>query len=673
MSTQQDSRVKEVIVDSRINKVLAMRTDSAAMLESLDSISQFYHVNTADARKALRQDLEMQNINWAKKFFDEFDKVREVIEGVDEHASEMDAACKMLASRVSEADENMKAFMEKAMELETKQKFYSSQATEIAGFLSKYQLSEEELGTLYRAPIEQGHSFFAALERLRNAYSDCREMVEKHKYSAGFEMLDMLGQHQDMAYQRLFEWLKNKCETLTAEVSSEDVDAMLQITIRYLKNIPAYYSQCQDLVVQSRRTLLVQRFVISLTQGGPMGSAYRAIDLHAHDSVRYIGDMLAWMHQAIASEEEFQEALFGSGGGNKRKGRGRRGGKGEGGGDGEEQEAEIPGDEKEGDKNGLSVAELLARSLQGLGRPLRVRVMQSLEAQPDLQTMYTLTDLLCFYEKTFVDIVPIENSVHSAVKGSLLECKRLFHNALSRQADKLTKETSSYPMDLSASHSTRSCAKQVQAILKVRTSALSNLPSDPADSCHVDTVLGSIIEPALHACRIAGRPLQGTDMAVYMLNNVTALQTAMGEIVKDTRLSPTQWSTNLATEAATWVEVLTKEETNRTLRRSDLDKLLELVDVLPSDLVASVEQGLSQDRIATAMRAFYASLFANNTPHFERLSDPVLREQTRQQTAEAVADAHVRMCRLITNPHNQYDTSILAHSDNEVRMLLGCQ
>jgi hypothetical protein len=35
-------RIKEVIVDSRINKVLAMRTDSVAMLEALDAISEFY-------------------------------------------------------------------------------------------------------------------------------------------------------------------------------------------------------------------------------------------------------------------------------------------------------------------------------------------------------------------------------------------------------------------------------------------------------------------------------------------------------------------------------------------------------------------------------------------------------------------------------------------------------
>lgn len=35
-------RMKETVVDSRINKVLAMRTDSVAMLEALDAISEFY-------------------------------------------------------------------------------------------------------------------------------------------------------------------------------------------------------------------------------------------------------------------------------------------------------------------------------------------------------------------------------------------------------------------------------------------------------------------------------------------------------------------------------------------------------------------------------------------------------------------------------------------------------
>lgn len=37
----------------------------------------------------------------------------------------------------------------------------------------------------------------------------------------------------------------------------------------------------------------------------------RPIELHAHDSQRYVGDMLAWVHQATAGEREFLESLFG--------------------------------------------------------------------------------------------------------------------------------------------------------------------------------------------------------------------------------------------------------------------------------------------------------------------------------------------------------------------------
>lgn len=76
ISSSQDGRVKEVIVDSRINKVLSMRTDSVAMLEALDSISEFYIVNTVEARRSLRQDLEYQNIQLAKKFLIEFNSVK---------------------------------------------------------------------------------------------------------------------------------------------------------------------------------------------------------------------------------------------------------------------------------------------------------------------------------------------------------------------------------------------------------------------------------------------------------------------------------------------------------------------------------------------------------------------------------------------------------------------
>ena len=128
------------------------------------------------------------------------------------------------------------------------------------------------------------------------------------------------------------------------------------------------------------------------------------MDLHVHDAVRYVGDMLAWMHQAIASEEEFLQAVFGEpsarrgsrkdrededGGGVGVAGHSANasprasfiGGGGMNGGDSMNASPRASiigaaGGLSEPPLVGLSIQELLARCLQGLGRPLRVRIMQ---------------------------------------------------------------------------------------------------------------------------------------------------------------------------------------------------------------------------------------------------------------------------------------------------------
>jgi conserved oligomeric Golgi complex subunit 6 len=688
MATPVEGRVKEVIVDSRINKVLAMRTDSVAMLEALDAISEFYVSNTVEARRALRQDIELHNINLGKKFLAEFDQVRSKIENVEKISDRLEKECKLLASRVSEADENMKSFMEKASELETRRNFFIEQGKEIASFLSRFQLSNEEIDTLYRASIDTQHgarSFFEALQRLRGAYADCKTMVEKHSYSAGFELLDALGQHQDMAYQRLFEWVKGKCDSLAETGSTEEIDLMLQTAIRYLRKLPIYFAQCQDLVVNSRRSQLVQKFVVALTQGGPSGQVFRAIDLHAHDAVRYVGDMLAWMHQAVASEEEFLEAVFGeardgSKSSDKAGSRGKEavsagtaeGADKEGEGDGE---VDGEGSAKQQALVGLSVTELLARCLQGLGRPLRVRITQTLESRAGLEVLYTLTDLLCFYEQTFGRLVPIENAVHSTVKGCLNECKRLFISGLNKQADVLVQSPAAYPLDLTAAHATKECCRQIHEILRVQSGAMSAMPMDPNDPCYVDTVLGSIIQPLLQSCRMGAQSLSQGDMAIFMLNNVSSIHHEIADATKhhDKSDSSHSWFEHLNTEATTWVDVLIAEEVSRTLRRSDMDKLLELMEVIPTGIVASQQTGLSPDRVGTVMRAFYASLFSTVTQSFDRLQDPALRERTRKGTAEAVAQAHEKIHAVVSNPIHGYDVSnILSHSPEDVRVLLGC-
>ena len=522
-----------------------MRIDNASMVESFDAISSFYLENTVEARRSLRQDLELKNIVLAKKFLEELSIIKEQVIRVEHSSAKLETSCKQLAQKVSTADENMKQFMKRAAELDSLKNSNLKQSEEIANFLRRFQLSREEIDTIYTSSLDDRHSakhFFAAFQRLKIAHTDCKIMVESNNYTAGFELLDSLSQHQDTAYRRLFEWVKGKCDGLAENASTnQDTDFQLQYSIRCLRSLPMYFAQCQDLIINSRRSQLVQRFVMALTQGGMSGQGYRAIDLHCHDAVRYVGDMLAWMHQTIVSEEEYLEAIFGD--------------------VNDQQQQQHPlnvlketvlanidkKDETDKDNNntdddssnttsntsteliGLSVQEMLIRCLQGLGRPLRLRITQTLEAHSSIATagaevLYSLTDLLSFYEQTFHKIIKLENAVHSAVKGSLQECKQLFLRILNQQAELVVQSVPTAVLDLTPTSVTKECTKQIREILKVHNAALSSVPSDVSDSCYIDTVLGSIIQPLLQGCRVTAQSLGQGDMAIFMLNNVSTIK-----------------------------------------------------------------------------------------------------------------------------------------------------
>jgi len=59
-----------------------------------------------------------------------------------------------------------------------------------------------------------------------------------------------------------------------------------------------------------RRSAVVQDFMEALTHGENSLSA-RPIEVQAHDPLRYLGDILAWVHQAVAGEREVLSLILG--------------------------------------------------------------------------------------------------------------------------------------------------------------------------------------------------------------------------------------------------------------------------------------------------------------------------------------------------------------------------
>jgi len=59
----------------------------------------------------------------------------------------------------------------------------------------------------------------------------------------------------------------------------------------------------------ARKAVVLRSFLDALTVGGAHGTP-RPMELHAHDPPRYVGDMLAWLHQMTPTEKESAHSLL---------------------------------------------------------------------------------------------------------------------------------------------------------------------------------------------------------------------------------------------------------------------------------------------------------------------------------------------------------------------------
>lgn len=173
---------------------------------------------------------------------------------------------------------------------------------------------------------------------------------------------------------------------------------------------------------------------------------------------------------------------------------------------------------------GYSLEELLVRTVQGVGRPLRMRILQLLETHvTSWDILYSLADLLFFYQNLFArTLLTAENAIHATLKGCLQECSRVLLGQIKRHVESLRAQSlwisstslsgasgatstslgatgnssnmalssansssggqlagSGHSADLQATLWTRECALQVKALLKSASVALSSLPFGP--------------------------------------------------------------------------------------------------------------------------------------------------------------------------------------------------
>ncbi|XP_027413151.1 conserved oligomeric Golgi complex subunit 6 isoform X2 [Bos indicus x Bos taurus] len=388
----------------KLRKILDTRLDNDKdMLEALKALSTFFVENSLRTRRNLRGDIERRSLAINEEFVSIFKEVKEELESIHEDVQAMSSCCQDMTSRLQAAKEQTQDLIVKTTKLQAESQRLEIRAQVADAFLSKFQLTSDEMSLLRgtrEGPITE--DFFKALGRVKQIHNDVKVLLRTNQQTAGLEIMEQMALLQETSYERLYRWAQSECRTLTQE--SCDISPVLTQAMEALQDRPVLYKYTLDEFGTARRSTVVRGFIDALTRGGPGGTP-RPIEMHSHDPLRYVGDMLAWLHQATASEKEHLEALL--------------------------KHVTAQGVEE-------NIQEVVGHITEGVCRPLKVRIEQVIVAEPGAVLLYKISNLLKFYHHTISGIIGNSaTTLLTTIEEMHLLSKKIFFNSLSLHASKL--------------------------------------------------------------------------------------------------------------------------------------------------------------------------------------------------------------------------------------------
>ena len=349
--------------------------------------------------------------------------------------------------------------------------------------------------------------------------------------------------------------------------------------------------------------------------------------MHSHDPERYLGDMLAYVHQSMTVEKSLLFALF-------------------------------PVDQD----NAANLA-ALDKIFQGMKAALVTRAKSILGNLSSTITIFKLTSLLEYYLNAFT--TSLEGPL---VIDTIKELHKMYYDSffmtIHTQLDRLLSSPPAYPRDLSVALEVSEIIRRLSDVLAVRSSAV----DEQDDEVVVAPILKAFIEPLLELCRKSASGLDRSDASIYIINNILAIQSSL------TRYRNTSfWVQKLTSEISDWTDYLVSQQAQSILGNSGISEKLELIERADPSTTLVMNPGLDAQSIKAVIDRFLKSLFSLSMPEFDSLSSPRLRTSARNATASAIANAYERLY-IAMHDRGGYTSEqleeILVHSPQQVRQLL---
>lgn len=390
----------------------------------------------------------------------------------------------------------------------------------ISAFLARFTLSPEQLQTLSSPNSTIGPPLFDVIDHLHQIREHCQlllaaaaqdESPASHRPNAGLEIMSSTSKQLDVAYTKLQKFAAFQVRGYTRP--EVEVSPVMRQVVQHLKARPQALDAVLDTLTTNRSSALLSHFVDALTRGGPNGIP-RPIELHAHDPIRYVGDMLAWIHQLMAAEREFLDSFFSVQASSRFPGAPRQ--------DFVHERSSSVSDETVSDES--RIRQLMDKDLEGCGRPLKLRVGQTVKSQEGSLMAYRISNLVLFYKHTIERTVGVEALMSRVLSDIATQATGAFYEILDAAARSYMRFVQPPPSDLSSPAMFVDALSNLKEVMDVYQATLmdSKQPEGGSTTEDIDAfepVLHKALDPALKMCdQMAELTPRTWDRNVFLLN-----------------------------------------------------------------------------------------------------------------------------------------------------------
>ncbi|KAI5479514.1 component of oligomeric golgi complex 6 [Pseudohyphozyma bogoriensis] len=633
-------------------------------------------IGAALKRGGLRKEVDGRMAEGSREFLEAFSKVNDKLSMLQSHLDAMHVCCDEVQTQLEKANTGTRYLLEHAEGLRQQRATTTVQQTLVHLFLNRFTLTDAELDALTSREIPVGPELFDAMDKVERIRADCRALLSGEAgegTQAGLDIMEYTKQHLESGYQKIFKWCSFESRGFSKD--SLEVSVTMRSAFQRLKKRPDLLDEILFVLGSTRSSSILNLFLDALTRGGPTGLP-RPIELHAHDPIRYVGDMLAWIHQTMAGEREFLESLFGI----KEDGRwvgSVRVWKMETG--------ELDKGSVEAQLDEHRLRKLLDRDMEGCGRPLKIRVQQTIKSQEGSIMAYRIATLIHFYKITMERTIGVE-ALMSTVLGEIMEhAYEAFYETLIASGRSLLRFIQPPAAALSPPAPLREALTTLREVMAVYSSSLLEEPNESGVAPDLEAlkakaatreaefkpVLDAALDPALTMCEKMGEMRAGEwDRAIFGINCLETVLSALdGYEFTQERM------TVLEAEEAKHVESLTSEHYSHLIKESGLQPILDALHSKDASTPLSHLPAASGAILTTSIATFSQFLSTTDTLSSPRLSllPPRFAASIHRAALDRVSKSYAEMWSAVMDESNRYEgrTTLLRRSREEVATLLG--